>query len=299
MKIAIYGNPFEDITNEFIKKLFARLHDANAEILVFEEFDNFLKKTLNLDLKDTKLFNSHDDIPSDTDFFISIGGDGTFLETVSYVREKKIPIVGINSGRLGFLATISKDAVDKAVDDLLNNNYKIEERVLLELNTNGKLFKDFNYALNDFSIQRSESTSMAKIEVIVDDEYLNTYWADGLIISTPTGSTAYSLSAGGPIVVPNSKNFIITPISPHNLTARPLVLSDDKEVTIKISGRSKTFLASIDYRSETFEEGLIIKLKKADFTIPIIMLEDHSFFTTLRNKLMWGADKRVKLEANQ
>jgi len=295
MKIAIYGHPFEDITNEFVKQLFFKLDKADVEILLFEEFHTFLKETVKIDIKNSKLYNSYNDIPDDTDFFISIGGDGTFLETVSFVRDSGIPIVGINSGRLGFLATISKEDIDKAVDDLLNNNYEIEERTLIELNTKGQLFKDFNYALNEFSIQKTYSSSMIKIEVKVDNEYLNTYWADGLIISTPTGSTAYSLSAGGPIVVPNSKNFIITPISPHNLTARPLVLSDDKSVCVRVSGRSKEFLASIDYKSETFDESLELQLKRADFTISVIKLNGNSFFSTLRNKLMWGADKRVKL----
>jgi len=295
MKIAIYGHPFEDITNEFVKKLFLKLDKADVEILLFEEFHSFLKETVKIDIKNSKLFNSYNDIPEDTDFFISIGGDGTFLETVSFVRDSGIPIVGVNSGRLGFLATISKEDIDKAVDDLLNNNYEVEERTLIELNTKGQLFKDFNFALNEFSIQKTYSSSMIKIEVKVDNEYLNTYWADGLIISTPTGSTAYSLSAGGPIVVPNSKNFIITPISPHNLTARPLVLSDDKSVCVRVSGRSKEFLASIDYKSETFDESLELQIKRADFTISVIKLKGNSFFSTLRNKLMWGADKRVKL----
>ena len=295
MKIAIYGHPFEDITNEFVKRLFQKLEKANIQILLFDEFHNFLKNTVKINIKNAQLFNSYKDIPDDTAFFISIGGDGTFLETVSYVRNKGIPIVGINSGRLGFLATISKEEIDKAVDDLLNNKYEIEERTLIELDTKGRLFKDFNFALNEFSIQKTYSSSMIMIEVKVDNEYLNTYWADGLIISTPTGSTAYSLSAGGPIVIPNSKNFIITPISPHNLTVRPLVLSDDKQVSIRVSGRSKEFLASLDYSSETFDKGLELIIKRADYTISVIKLSGNSFFSTLRNKLMWGADKRVKL----
>ena len=295
MKIAIYGHPFEDITNEFIKKLFHKLENAGIRIFLFEDFYLFLKEKLKISIKNVQLYNKHKDIPKDIDFFISIGGDGTFLETVSYVRDKKIPIVGINSGRLGFLATISKEEIDKAVDDLLNDNYEIEKRTLIELDTKGQLFKDFNFALNEFSIQKTYSSSMIKIEVQVDNEYLNTYWADGLIISTPTGSTAYSLSAGGPIVVPNSNNFIITPISPHNLTARPLVLPDDKQVSVRVSGRSKDFLASLDYSSETFDESLELKIKRADFTISVIKLNGNSFFSTLRNKLMWGADIRVKL----
>ncbi len=295
MKIAIYGHPFEDITNEFVIRLFDKFKNKNIEILLFEEFYSFLKDTIKLEIKNPQLFSSYKDISNDIDFFISIGGDGTFLETASYVRDKGIPIVGVNSGRLGFLATISKEDIDKAFDDLLNKNYEIEERTLIELDTNGRLFKDFNFALNEFSIQKTYSSSMIKIEVKVDNEYLNTYWADGLIISTPTGSTAYSLSAGGPIVVPNSKNFIITPISPHNLTVRPLVLSDDKKVSVRVSGRSKDFLASLDSNSETFDQSLELQIKLADFTISVIKLNGKSFFSTLRNKLMWGADKRVKL----
>jgi NAD+ kinase len=295
MKIAVYAHPLEDITIEFVKKLFNKLKENKIKVLLYSEFYQFLKTNHNFDVDFAELFTYHTEIKKDVDFFISIGGDGTFLETVYFVRDKQIPIVGINSGRLGFLATISKDEIDKAVNDLITNNFEIEERTLIELDTNKKLFTDFNIALNEFTIQKTYSSSMIKIEVRVNNEYLNTYWSDGLIISTPTGSTAYSLSAGGPIVVPNSKNFIITPISPHNLTARPLVLSDDKEVTIKVYGRSKMFLASLDYRSETFNEGLELKIKKANFTIPIIIFKDVSFYATLRNKLMWGADKRSTL----
>jgi NAD+ kinase len=292
MKIAIYGHPLNDITSEFFKNLFKKLEDNNVEIFLYEEFGKFIEKYINIETKKIVLFNSHKEITKKIDFFISIGGDGTFLETVSFVRDKNIPIAGINSGRLGFLATISKENIDEAIDDLLNNNFEIEKRTLIELKSKGKLFKDFNYALNEFTIQKTYSSSMIKIDVKVDDEYLNSYWSDGLIISTPTGSTAYSLSAGGPIVVPNSKNLIITPISPHNLTARPLILSDDKQLSVTVSGRSNIFLASLDYKSEPFDKSLELKIKRANFSISVIKFKNNSFYSTLRNKLMWGADKR-------
>ncbi len=293
MRIAIYGHPFEDTSDGFINKMFNILFKKNVDVIIYKPFYDFLAENFSINLNKAKVFSSCKEITTDLKFIISIGGDGTFLETVGYVRDKNIPIVGINSGRLGFLANIAKAEVEKAINNLIDDNYKIEERALLELNTDSKLFNDFNYALNDITIQKTYSSSMIEAKVLIDDEYLNTYLTDGLIISTPTGSTAYNLSAGGPIVVPNSNNFIITPLSPHNLTTRPIVLGDDKEITITVKGRSKEFMASLDYNSETFKDDLTIKIKKADFTIKVIKLDGISFYKTIRDKLMWGADRRI------
>ena len=221
---------------------------------------------------------------------LSIGGDGTFLEAVSFVRNKNIPMLGINSGRLGFLANISSADIEFILDKIFDNEYFIENRALIKLETKDKLFKDFNYGLNDFTIHKNQSSSMITIHAYLNDDYLNSYWADGLIISTPTGSTAYSLSAGGPIVVPNSNNFIITPIAPHSLTVRPMIISDNNILTLKIESRSQNYLASLDYKSEFFNTDVEIKISKADFCIKLVKFKDQSFFETLRNKLMWGLD---------
>ncbi len=293
MKIAIYGHPFENTSNSFIYELFEVLSKKKVEILIYKQFKDFLSLNTLLKIDKHKSFSTHKEITPDTNLMISIGGDGTFLETINFVRDKGIPIVGINSGRLGFLANIAKNNVEESINDLLNNNFTIEERTLLELDSNNTLFKDFNFALNEVTIQKSQTSSMIKVEINVNNEHLNTFWTDGIIISTPTGSTAYNLSAGGPIVVPNSNNVTITPILPHNLTARPIVLNDDNELSIKVSGRSSSFLCSLDSNSETFGEDLELKIRKAPFTIKVIKLKGKSFYKTLRDKLMWGADKRL------
>jgi NAD+ kinase len=293
MKIAIFGHQFDETSDEFINKMFNILFKKNVEIIINKTFFDFLSKFYSINLSKIETYTTHTEITKDIDFVISIGGDGTFLETVSYVRDKNIPIVGVNSGRLGFLANIAKSEIENAITKLLNHEYKIEERAVIELDTNKTLFKDFNFGLNDFTIQKSYSSSMIEVKVLIDGEYLNTYLSDGLIFSTPTGSTAYNLSAGGPIVVPNSSNFIITPITPHNLTTRPIVLSDSKEITITVAGRSRQFLASLDYKSETFSENLVLKIKKANFNIKVIKLEGQDFYQTIRDKLMWGVDKRI------
>ncbi|WP_372644489.1 NAD kinase, partial [Ancylomarina sp.] len=216
-----------------------------------------------------------------------------FLDAVTVVQDSGIPIVGVNSGRLGFMADIAREEIPAAISDIFEGNYSIEERTLLKVQTkdNG-LFKDFNYALNEFTVHKKDSASMITIHTYIDGEYLNSYWADGLIIATPTGSTAYSLSVGGPILIPNTQNFVISPISPHNLTVRPIVLPNHQEITLKVEGRSDSYLASLDSRSVSFEALNELKISKADFKIKVLKLKTHSFYSTLRNKLMWGVDKR-------
>jgi NAD+ kinase len=237
------------------------------------------------------LFNSHTDLPDNADMIFSIGGDGTFLETVSLVREKGIPIVGINSGRLGFLATISQEKLLGSLDVILSKKFSVEERTLLKLDFPGAKKEDFNYALNEVSIEKVGST-MITIHAYVNGEFLNSYWADGLIISTPTGSTAYSLSVGGPIVIPGSNDIIISPISPHNLTVRPLVIPDKDELTLRVDGRDEKYIASVDSRSVILSNKTEVRVKRAEFKIKILKLKGHSYYSTLRNKLMWGVDKR-------
>ncbi len=293
MKIAIYGRNYNSSFQTNINELFGILESNNIEILLFEPFRDFILKHEKINFKNKiSLFNNPDDITSDIDFLISIGGDGTFLETIKYVKKHGVPIIGINSGRLGFLADIAKEELSSAIDKIIQKKYTIEERVVLGLETQNNLFGDNNFALNEFTIHRKDSASMITIHTYLNDEFLNSYWADGLIISTPTGSTAYSLSVGGPLILPNSKNFIITPIAPHNLTVRPLVIPDNNVVKLKVEGRINSFLASLDHHSETFDNSIELIVRRANFTVKIINLKNHSFLTTLRNKLMWGLDKR-------
>lgn len=292
MKIAIYGKEFKETFNEAIYKIFEKLNKNKAEIYVYKPFHTFIKENLFFHPQINGEYISTKNFPDDIDLFFSIGGDGTFLESVSYVKNKNIPIVGINSGRLGFLANISKNEISKAIDEIVANNYQIENRTLLQLTSNQKLFGKNNFALNELTVQKKDTSSMITIHVYMNNEYLNTYWADGLIVATPTGSTAYSLSAGGPIIVPGSGNFVITPIAPHNLTVRPIVLSDNNELKLIVEGRSDKFLAALDYRQESFDANCELIVKKAEFQVKMIKLKNGSFFNTIRNKLMWGVDKR-------
>ena len=291
MKIAIFGKKFGEVFFNSCKSLFLILKNNDVDIIIHKPFYEFLLTTVKMKPEVAGFF---DDclVDSDIDMVFSIGGDGTFLESVTYVRNTGIPIVGINSGRLGFLADISKDEMQLAINDILAGDYTTRQLDLLELKTDSAYFKDNNYALNELAISKRDSSSMITIHTYVNDEFLNSYWADGLIIATTTGSTAYSMSVGGPIMHPNSQSFIITPIAPHNLNVRPIVVPNNVEITLKVDGRDSKFLASLDSRSEVFGNSVHLRIKKADFSVNVIELKKHSFFTTLRNKLMWGVDKR-------
>ena len=292
MKIAIYGSVFHSSFNQYVTGLFDILYKKNISITIDKKFYNYLKDEVNIKPDVDEFYTGYKDLCDDVDFMVCIGGDGTFLETVSIVRDKGIPILGINSGRLGFLTYVAKEDIPKAIDDLIAGKYSLENRSLIELKSSNNMFPDFNYALNEVTIHKSDSSSMVKIHAYLNGEYLNCYWADGLIVSTPTGSTAYSLSVGGPIVVPDSENFIISPIAPHNLTVRPIVLPDDITLTFRVEGRSINFLASLDSKSEIFDSSVELTVKKANFFIKLVNFDDHNFFSTLRSKLMWGMDKR-------
>ncbi len=292
MKFAIYGRNFDESFEDSIRKVFEIFDNNKVEVIIYKPFLEFIKEKGNVPISIYSSFSFPHEISSDIDFFISIGGDGTFLETIPFVKDLNIPVIGINSGRLGFLADISRDEICAAFDDIFNRRYRIEERVLISLDTGGKLFTDFNYALNEFTIHKKDSGSMITIHTYMNDEYLNSYWGDGIIVSTPTGSTAYSLSVGGPIVIPNSENLILSPISPHNLTVRPIVLPDSNSITFSVEGRGGSFLASLDYRSESFDSSMSFTVRRANFKVQILKLQNQSFFSTLRNKLMWGLDKR-------
>lgn len=291
MRIAIYGRPTPDNVSEHIQFLFNKLEECAIEIVVYEPFYKFLNQQLNFSAA-IKTFNSHTDLKNGVDYVFSLGGDGTFLETLIYVRNSGIPLLGINTGRLGFLANVAKTEISAAIDSLVQQKFTLETRALLSLDTKINLFGDVNYALNELTVMKKDSSAMVTVNAYINGEYLNSYFADGLIVATPTGSTAYSLSCGGPLVMPESQNFVITPIAPHNLNVRPLIISDNNIITLKIIGRSSQYLVSLDSRSETIDSSIELTLKKADFYIQLVKLENQSFFSTIRNKLLWGLDKR-------
>jgi NAD+ kinase len=293
MKIALFGKQFSEDFLDSFKLILDEFNSRKIELCIYRPLYDFIVNELDFTPDVTEFFSQYADLDKKADYFFSIGGDGTFLDAVTVVQDSGIPIVGVNSGRLGFMADIAREEIPAAISDIFEGNYSIEERTLLKVQTkdNG-LFKDFNYALNEFTVHKKDSASMITIHTYIDGEYLNSYWADGLIISTPTGSTAYSLSVGGPILIPNTQNFVISPISPHNLTVRPIVLPNHQEITLKVEGRSDSYLASLDSRSVSFEASNELKISKADFKIKVLKLKTHSFYSTLRNKLMWGVDKR-------
>jgi len=237
-------------------------------------------------------YNTYEELKEGIDLFISVGGDGTILDATTLIRDTEIPIIGVNTGRLGFLADIAKDQIPKTIKQLVNKKFSIDQRSLLHLDTDIPIFGDLNFALNEVTISRKDTTSMITITTYINDQYLNSYWADGLIISTPTGSTGYSLSCGGPIVMPGSQNFIITPIAPHNLNVRPLVISDEYEIKVKVEGRASQFLVALDSRIQTIDAGIELTIKKEAFKINMVETETQDFASTLRNKLLWGLDKR-------
>ncbi len=291
MKIILFGKNFSEDFNDAIYKIFEKLNKNKAEIFVYEPFFNFISENLYFTPRISKLFNEIDELKTEIDVIFSIGGDGTFLECASLIKKRDIPIVGINSGRLGFLASISKIDIETALNRLFEKNFTIEKRTLLKAEIENK-FVDFSYALNEITVLKKDNSSMINIEVFINDSYLNTYWADGLIVSTPTGSTAYSLSSGGPIILPGSKNFVITPIAPHTLTVRPIVVPDEVTLKIKVNGRGQQFLLALDSRSDFIDYNTEIIISKAEYSINMVRLDNIDFFETIRKKLMWGLDIR-------
>lgn len=292
MKVAVFGTYISDDFVPVLQEFFQFLKSNNIEVQLFKPFYSFLVEELNIIPYYSTFFHSFADFNEKNDFIFSVGGDGTFLHSVLNIRNFDIPVVGVNSGRLGFLADISADQINDALTTIFNRKYSIIERSLLQVEFEGQENLDFNYALNEMAILKTDSSSMINISAYVDKELLNNYWADGLIIATPTGSTAYSLSVGGPILTPDSENFVITPLAPHNLTVRPLVVPDNYEIKLKVEGRGTHYLMSLDFRSVTVELSTIIKVKKASFKLKTLQLPDQAFFNTLRNKLMWGIDRR-------
>lgn len=292
MKVAVFGTLVSTDFIPVLDEFFQFLKKNEIEVQLYKPFYDFLVDELKTTPYYVSLFNSFSDFDNENSFIFSVGGDGTFLHSVLNIRNFEIPVIGVNSGRLGFLADISAGQINDALTNILNHKYTIAERSLLEVDFVGSENLDFNYALNEITVSKTDTSSMINIAVYVGNELLNNYWADGLIVSTPTGSTAYSLSVGGPILTPDSENFVITPLAPHNLTVRPIVVPDNYEITLKVKGRGTHFLTSVDFRSVTVEQATIIKVKKAAFKLKTLQLPEQPFFNTLRNKLMWGIDKR-------
>jgi NAD+ kinase len=290
IRIGIHGKDLQNKSSRFLEKVLDYLKKKNVEIWVSAKFLKQFKSSRIHDYQ-LKSFDQGDYL-NQLDFFLSLGGDGTLLESVTYIGKSETPILGINTGRLGFLATISRDDVEKSFDELLNSNFSIDSRSVLRLVSTPKLFGNLNFALNDFTIMKKDTSSMITVHVHIDGELLNSYWADGIIVSTPTGSTGYSLSCGGPLVHPKSESFVITAVSPHNLGTRPIVLADDAELSFHIEGRSKKYLVSLDSRFETVDESVKLKIKKEKFRVKLIRLSSQNYFNTLRQKLNWGIDAR-------
>jgi len=290
IRVAVIGKPFKPEVLPFIQQLFDELYRRGADISIVEHFKTFLDNNLRLP-PDTHSFSRGESLAG-TDFVFSIGGDGTLLDTVTYVGANQIPIVGINTGRLGFLATIPKDTIPAALEALYRGHFSIDKRTLIRVDSEIEVFDGINFGLNEFSLLKRDSSSMIVVHTYIDGEYLNSYWADGLVVATPTGSTGYSLSCGGPVVLPQSNNFVISPVCPHNLNVRPMIVSDRSVISFEVEGRSNNFLVSLDSRSKAVDATVQLAVRKEDFYACLVRMNNVNFLTTLRSKLNWGFDNR-------
>ena len=288
-KFALFGNVYQAKKSAHVLRLLSILEKYQAEIYVQKEFFQFLTKEQKMDIRVAGTFEEDN---FEADMVLSMGGDGTFLKAASHVGNKNIPILGINTGRLGFLADVSPEELEETFEDIYKNNYKIEDRSVLQVTSEGQPLKSTPFGLNEIAVLKRDSSSMITIHTSINGAYLTTYQADGLVIATPTGSTAYSLSIGGPVIVPHSNTIAITPVAPHSLNIRPIVINDDWEITLDVESRSHNFLVAIDGRSETCREGTRLVIRKADYNIKVVKRPNHIFFHTLRDKMMWGADSR-------
>ena len=292
MKVAVFGKIINAETKPFIENLHRELVNIGAQISVFGRLNTFIKEHCTGLEKEFEEFNSYEDIIAyNPDFMITAGGDGTILDAVTYIRDSGIPILGVNTGRLGFLSNVSREEISKAVQALKSGEYTLDERNLLELSSDA-VDLELSFALNEVTVSRKDTTSMVTVHTWINNDYLNSYWADGLIIATPTGSTGYSLSCGGPIIMPGSESFVITPIAPHNLNVRPFVIPNEMEIKMKVEGREELCLVSLDSRIYSVPSGSELFVRLGDFRIKLVKTEIQDFPTTLRNKLMWGMDKR-------
>ncbi len=293
MKVAIFGQYYQNDTKPIIKDIFVFFNRNNVELVIEEQFLEILYAEKIIEKK-YATFSTHQDLNSSFDILISIGGDGTILRAATFVRDSGIPILGVNAGRLGFLAKVQKENIGTFLQIVLEKKYTLSKRTLLTLETspNNSINDNINFAMNEVTVSRKDTTSMITIETYLNGEYLNSYWADGLIISTPTGSTGYSLSCGGPVLTPDVKSLVITPIAPHNLNARPLVIPDDNEIKLIVSGREENYLISLDSRISSISNNSELTIRKTPFKINMVEIPEETFLKTLRNKLLWGEDKR-------
>ncbi|MFM2360247.1 MAG: hypothetical protein RLY16_2240 [Bacteroidota bacterium] len=291
MKIAIYSRGIENDQHKDMESFLQELNNHQVEPIFFQDFFNRFYSAVNME-GNYNTFNSADDLDESIDCIISLGGDGTLLDTVTFVQDKGIPVLGINYGRLGFLANIGKEELHSAITALVERTYVTEYRTMIHLDADIPIFNNSPYALNEFTLQKKDSSSMIKIHTYLNGEFLNTYWADGLIVATPTGSTGYSLSCNGPIVFPDSGSFVITPVAPHNLNIRPIVVPDNNIISFEVEGRTDSFICTLDSRRVVVPKEAQLAVKKEKFGINLIRLNENNFLQTLRNKLSWGLDVR-------
>lgn len=291
MNIALYSRTLHVRDVAFIQKLLYTLRDRHIEVQIHERYYKELKQMVDVPVAFTP-FVSHEDIKNTATYFMSLGGDGTLLDAATFVRHYNIPILGVNLGRLGFLANVGKNEINDALDCLYNGTFVIDKRTMISLEATPSLFGELNFALNEFTIVKKDTSSMLNIHAYLNGEFLNSYWADGLIVSTATGSTGYSLSCGGPIIAPSSSDFVITPISPHNLNVRPFIVPDNSVISFEVEGRNLNYLCTLDSRSETIDSSYLLAVKKCAHMLSLIRLPDHSFLRTLSTKLNWGSDSR-------
>ena len=291
MRIALFGKAFGSDYDDLMRDVLHVLKESSVDVFIYEPFMKDITHCFE-NTGDYKLFKSNDDIRNDVDVLFSFGGDGTMLDSLPIVRDSGLPVLGINTGNLGFLASVSPVETNDAVKKIIEGNYEIESRSLIQIKDSDNMFNGVNYALNEISICRKNNGSLIVVNVLIDDMLLNTYWADGIIMATPTGSTAYSMSVGGPIMTPNADSFLITPIAAHNLSVRPVVIPNKSNVKIKVEGRSDSFALGLDSRIVLADKRMEIELKKADFTFNMIKMPGKNFFETIRKKLSWGNDVR-------
>ena len=289
LKFALFGNVYQERKSAVVQKFFAVAEKYEASIVMPKQFYNFLKDGVKIDVPQCELIDGDD---FSADFAVCLGGDGTFLDVASRVADKQIPIIGFNTGRLGFLASYQPSRIENAIADIYSGNYNIEAHSVLQLFCDDLELQGYPFALNEIAILKHDISSMITIHTDIDNEHLTTYQADGLIVSTPTGSTAYSLSVGGPIIVPQSDTICLTPVAPHSLNMRPIVLCDDAEIELRVESRSGNFLISLDGRSQSYRDNVHLRIRKAPYSVNVVTQPEHNFFSTLRKKMMWGADRR-------
>lgn len=290
MNIGVHGKSITAETKTAVNTFFGELQKRSCRVFISDLFIKSLIKE-GIDIPEAEIFKLEDNLSS-LDVVFSLGGDGTLLEALTYVGRTETPLLGINTGRLGFLANTSREDIGRAVENFFSGDYSFDERTLVSLKSPNNLFGGLNFALNDFAILKKDTSSMIVVHTYLNDEFLNSYWADGIIVSTPTGSTGYSLSCGGPLIIPQTNNFIITPVCPHNLTVRPMVVPDESKISFKIEGRSDNYLVSLDSRFHPVDKDSDLVLQKADFRAKLIKLPSNSYLKTLRQKLNWGLDLR-------